>query len=297
VTTDTREDLRVALAKRGAARDARDQAKSALARAENVLRAVEAETEKHEAASNRASADNAGEIAASIRAGQSPDIAISATLETASHALVDAKNRSAVALAARDQLQKELTDAEGRLKRCEQGADAAALAIIVSEAETLAAEVGPTLKRLIEIGDHLNGVGRLWRPDERKPIELSMSLQHMASRLREAAPLLDPAREQRAISRQPPEAYAAARCQCYRDALLADPEIILSQVPTPVLPGLFDHIPAVVDDLLEHKNPARFGRLGPPRPAPENANGTKAPEGVFEKSHGMARKPDVFEKG
>jgi hypothetical protein len=298
VTTDTREDLRVALAKRGAARDARDQAKSALARAENVLRAVEAETEKHEAASNRASADNAGEIAASIRAGQSPDIAISATLETASHALVDAKNRSAVALAARDQLQKELTDAEGRLKQCEQGADAAALAIIVSEAETLAAEVGPTLKRLIEIGDHLNGVGRLWRPDERKPIELSMSLQHMAGRLREAAPLLDPAREQRAISRQPPENYAAAHIQAYRERLLGNPDTRLADVEVPTLPGAFDHIPNIAIDLLAAKDPRNFGRLGARPKPPSPANGASdGPDAPFAASHGMRRKPDVFEKG
>jgi hypothetical protein len=296
VTTDTREDLRVALAKRGAARDARDQAKQSLERINLVLTEVETETDRLERAAAQSTGDHATRIAEAIRSGATPSIA--APLESAGHALNDARARKRVALAARDQLQKELTDAEGRLKRCEQGADRAALAVIVGEAEALAAEVGPTLKRLIEIGDHLSGVGRLWRPDERKPIELSMSLQHMASRLREAAPLLDPAREQRAISRQPPENYAAAHIQAYRERLLGNPDTRLADVEVPTLPGAFDHIPNIAIDLLAAKDPRNFGRLGARPKPPSPANGASdGPDAPFAASHGMRRKPDVFEKG
>jgi hypothetical protein len=294
VTTDTREDLRVALAKRGAARNARDQAKQSLERANHVLTEVDTETDRLERAAAKSTGDHATQIAEAIRSGATPSIAV--PLERAGHALADARARKRVALGARDQLKKELADAEGRLKQCEQGADGAALTVIVAEAEAAASEVNPALTRLVAISDFLEGAARLWQPDARKLVDLPQGSRLALSRLRAVATTLDAAREQRAINKRPPADHAHARLEAFRQKLLDDPEARLADVPTPVLPPLFVDAPPI--DLFAAKNPQNFGRLGA-RPKPtEQANGASdGPDAPFAASHGQHRKPDVFEKG
>jgi chromosome segregation ATPase len=289
-----RENLRGALAQRDAARDTRDQAKQSLHRADDVLRAVEGELEKHEAASNLASADHAAHIAAAIRAGKAPAIAISDNLQSAAHALAEAKARRQVGVAARDQIHKEFSASEAALKACEHAADNAALAVMADEGEALAAEAVPALRRLAEITDFLMALSQMWRTDRPGPINLPEAVRSAIFRLHNAAAAIDSVRPPRAISEQPADAVMGVRLQRYRAALLGNPETTLSEIETPVLRSMFIEPPPI--DLLGAKNPENFGRLGQ-RPKPtEQVNGADAPPDAFAKSHGQVRRPDVFRR-
>jgi hypothetical protein len=233
---DERNALRSALVERDRTRARRDEAEAALRRADAVLSEAAADLDHHKATLDKSERSRASELAAAIRRGHRATPSLNSAITEARAAIGEATSRHEVAQGAHDTLKRELEDAQAALARSEAAANDAALAVVMFEAEALAAEVEPTFKKLSDLDAALHGLARMWLPGATTPAKLSTPIRLAVERLRGLRELIDAARPQRIISAPPLDHVAAGRYKSYHAALLADPLVQFADVPEPKPP-------------------------------------------------------------
>jgi hypothetical protein len=228
-------DLRAALA---AAIEARTAAASHLAAAEQaasraaeLLADADAQLADHADLDNRIGDAQAERIAAwASTGGDAPP----PSFDDLPHDLAEARSqrdkavsRAAAARGASVSLDIAKVRAAEALRQAEQCVSDAAVAVLIEEAEPLAAELVETKRRAWDLADRLTGLTQLWAGSPPQPIRPTPAMLDALH--------LD--RSERPILAAPSEAHEAACWRAYHAALIADATAAFAVLPRPPIPS------------------------------------------------------------
>jgi hypothetical protein len=227
-----RSALREAVINRNRARAASEDAKSSLARADDVLREVSAELQRHKAALADAERGRAAEVAGAIRRGGKPTVTVNVAIVEARNALAEAESRHAVASTARATIAAELADAEATAQRAAQLATAAAYDVTIAEAAPLAETLRTELAQLLAAHDALLGLDNLQAHFSSGTLAaLPAPLITATIEAKQMSGTLAMIRPMRAGNMAAPESVASARFRDYLKALVENADAKLEDIP------------------------------------------------------------------
>ena len=231
--SDQRAKLRAAIVTREEAHKAKDEAATALKRADAVLAANTTEKERAEAALAKSEADHAKVIAKAIRSGKSADVAVTSSIRAAQAVLADIESRTRMAQAARDEIANELSDADRKATEAEAAVADAALAVVVADCEAAAEPLETLLSQLCAVDDIVHAAGWLRGGDGIRPRDLTSKLSLAVNRLRPLRQALASVRPARIILTGTSEEATAGRLESYRRALAKNADATLADIPEP----------------------------------------------------------------
>lgn len=216
--TRPRDLLRAAIAERDERLRRAEAARTALTRANDLLREAEAQSAEFAEVEEAIIAHRADRVRAwAGSGGKKPDMDVPESLIARRKSRDEASDRVSAARSACKALSGELNAAKSVLARAERNASEAAISVVVEEAERIAPRLDAAKREAWLLTYQLRGLSELWLPTglEKTPRPVHLSPQVLAALYLEE-PQFPPLMR--------PEAKQGAAWRSFHTALLSDPE-------------------------------------------------------------------------